>query len=177
MAVGARIQHAQPDTAGEYVVEYDSEFVDSCDNDTGQRANAAAAHSDADNVPQGRIKFWALYQPMNESDIAKLDCTKAIYMNLIDLAWPETLLISANKNLHMIYEAPYHKDPSRMEQWSRAEIKADFDSLFEFIKQKYHEEAKRQGSAQGSVDQGQGSAQGSQTQAEPPAVQGDASQA
>lgn len=111
---------------------------------------------------------------MEDADLSKLQATKAIYMNLIDLAWPETLLISANKNLHMIYEAPYHKDPSRMDQWSKEDIKADFETLFTWIRSKYEAAASQRKQADQGNAQAASSAQG---QGKPPSVQGDASQA
>eukprot|EP00741_Cyanophora_paradoxa_P023634 tig00021603_g22828.t1 len=97
---------------------------------------------------------------------AKLDKALSIYLQLIELAWPEPMIAQACKSLHVAFDAPFSGDPTQMTSWTKEEIKADFEALFSFMSKKYAEiEAAKAAAA--AEDEG---AEGTEASAEGPAA-------
>eukprot|EP00741_Cyanophora_paradoxa_P012730 tig00020616_g12295.t1 len=99
---------------------------------------------------------------------AKLDKALNIYLQLIELAWPEPMIAQACKSLHVAFDAPFSGDPDQMTSWSKEEIKADFEALFSFMSKKYAEiEAAKDAEAQGGTEvQGAGPLQRAKAKAD-----------
>eukprot|EP00741_Cyanophora_paradoxa_P000860 tig00000444_g830.t1 len=98
---------------------------------------------------------------------AKLDKALNIYLQLIELAWPEPMIAQACKSLHVAFDAPFSGDPDQVTSWTKEEIKADFEALFSFMSKKYAEiEAAKASAAEGGEAPAEGPAgdQGTEVQ-------------